>query len=174
MLSKLTYLLALLFPILLWVCYRLGLPLWLGGLLLIPLAFRKHALLGWAFGAIAALLGLGALVFRAGDALLYYPVLINAAFLVAFAYTVLKPPTIIERLARKMEPDFPPEAIVYTRRVTLAWCLFFFCNGAIALWTTTLTMDAWMLYNGLIAYVAMGVMFGGEFLIRALMKKRKQ
>jgi uncharacterized membrane protein len=51
--------------------------------------------------------------------------------------------------------------------VTFAWCAFFIGNGAIALYTAMFASFAsWTLYNGLIAYLLIGAMFGGELLTR--------
>jgi len=101
------------------------------------------------------------------NAMLYYPVLVNAVLLAAFAGSLFFPPTIVERIARLRDNDLPRQAIPYLRRVTAAWCVFFVANGAIALYTATATsFDAWALYNGLIAYILIGAMFAGEFLIR--------
>jgi uncharacterized membrane protein len=107
-----------------------------------------------------------ALLMRSSASLLYYPVLVNAIFLLAFATSLFQSQTLVERLARRLDPELPPEGVRYTRKVTLAWCAFFIVNGGIACWTTTQPMSVWALYNGLIAYVAMGAMFGGEWLIR--------
>ncbi len=68
---------------------------------------------GWAFIA------------NSESLLLFYPVLVNAVLLAAFAWSLFFPPPVIERLARLSEDDLPPSAIVYTRRVTYAWCFFF-------------------------------------------------
>jgi len=96
-----------------------------------------------------------------------YPVLVNAALLGAFAYSLTSPPSMIERFARMHERDLPPEAIGYTRRVTQIWCVFFFVNGAIALMTALWATPAtWTLYNGLIAYLMMGLLFAGEYVVR--------
>lgn len=96
-----------------------------------------------------------------------YPVLMNATMLVVFAASLIWTPTIIERIARLAEGDLPPEAIAYTRNVTWVWCAFFVINGAIALWSAlSWPLDQWALYNGLIAYLLMGLLFGAEFLIR--------
>jgi uncharacterized membrane protein len=142
---------------------------------LLPLAWRRRndvsGLLGW-LGPCAALLGVMALLTQSSVSLLYYPVLINAIFLLAFATSLFQSQTLIERLARRLDPDLPPEAARYTRKVTLAWCVFFVVNGSIAWWTTTQAMDIWTLYNGLIAYMAMGAMFGGEWLIRRHVTRR--
>jgi uncharacterized membrane protein len=101
------------------------------------------------------------------DALLYYPVLVNAVMLLLFAVSLVHPPTVVERIARLRDPHLPDSARPYLRRVTIAWCVFFVCNGAIALYTATRTSFAtWTLYNGFIAYLLIGAMFAGELLTR--------
>jgi uncharacterized membrane protein len=46
-------------------------------------------------------------------------------------------------------------------------------NGVVALVTALWASDAvWTLYNGFIAYIAMAVLFAGEWLIRPHMKAR--
>ena len=76
-------------------------------------------------------------------------------------------PPMVERLARLREPHLPPKAIVYTRQVTVVWCVFFLCNGllaaALTLWAP---LSWWMLYTGLISYGLMGLLFAIEWLIR--------
>jgi uncharacterized membrane protein len=101
------------------------------------------------------------------DAMLYYPVLVNAVMLLLFAASLAYPPTVVERIARLRDRNLPDKAVPYLRRVTIAWCIFFVGNGAIALYTATRTsLAAWTLYNGLIAYLLIGAMFGGELLTR--------
>jgi uncharacterized membrane protein len=89
-----------------------------------------------------------------------------------FAWSVFHPPTVVERIARATTRDLPPQAVPYIRRVTIAWCIFFVCNGAAALFTATETSFAtWTLYNGFLAYVLIGLMFGAELLARQRMMK---
>lgn len=89
------------------------------------------------------------------------------SILAAFGYSLAKPPSMIERFARMREPNLPPFAVAYTRTVTKVWCGFFIVNGAIALGTALWATPAvWSLYNGVIAYVLMGVLFAGEYLVR--------
>ncbi len=96
-----------------------------------------------------------------------YPVLVSLVLLGVFAYSLIAPPTVVERLARLREPDFPPAAVAYTRRVTQVWCGFFVLNGGIAFATAWWASQAvWSLYTGVIAYVLMGILFGGEYLVR--------
>jgi uncharacterized membrane protein len=79
----------------------------------------------------------------------------------------------IERLARIREPELPAPAIYYTRRVTQVWCLFFALNGVIALITTLWASAAvWTIYNGLVAYLLMGLLFAVEYSVRWRFKQR--
>ncbi|MGZ8237628.1 MAG: hypothetical protein ACXW1Z_23480 [Methylobacter sp.] len=102
----------------------------------------------------------------------FYPVIVNLAMLLVFSWSLLSPQSLIERLARIQHPDLPPEGITYTRRVTQIWCAFFIVNGGIALATALWSsVELWSLYNGLIAYVLMGILLAGEYIVR--MKTQK-
>ena len=84
-----------------------------------------------------------------------------------FATTLIKPPSMIERFARLAEPDLPETGVVWTRKVTVVWCVFFALNALIALATVLFApMKIWVLYNGVISYVLMGMLMLGEFLLR--------
>jgi len=101
-----------------------------------------------------------------------YPVLINCALLVAFGYSLVSPPSIVERLARVTDPILPPEAVIYCRRVTQVWCAFFVFNGSVALGTALWASEAvWSLYTSVISYLLMGALFGGEYLVRRRFKR---
>ena len=102
----------------------------------------------------------------------FYPALVSGVMLVIFSWSLLSPPSLIERLARLQHPDLPPEGVIYTRRVTQVWCGFFIVNGFIALATALWSsFEVWSLYNGLIAYLLMGFLFVGEYVVR--MKTQK-
>ena len=119
--------------------------------------------------AVAGGLLLAGLAFESNNALLLkmYPVLVNGSLLAIFASSLRNPPTIVERIARLRTPELPHSAVAYTRRVTQAWCVFFLGNGLIALWTALRWPDtAWFIYNGVIAYILIGVCFAGEWLVR--------
>jgi uncharacterized membrane protein len=96
-----------------------------------------------------------------------YPVLVSAVMLTVFGLSLLHPPSAIERIARLQHPDLPVQAIAYTRKVTMVWCVFFIGNGCIALATAAWASDrVWALYTGLISYLLMGILFAGEWLVR--------
>lgn len=103
-----------------------------------------------------------------------YPLAINLAMLMVFAFSYFKPPTVIETFARLSEKKLPPSAIKYTAKVTLVWCLFFIINGLVSLYTAVfMSLDSWMIYNGFISYVLMGILMLVEYLVRLKVKKQQ-
>lgn len=115
-------------------------------------------------------LAAASLLLDSAAAVLYYPVLVNAALLGMFAASVVKPPSVVERLARLRDPELPPAAVAYARRVTIAWAVFFAVNGGIALYTAEWSsLATWAWYNGFVAYLLIAAMFGVELLIRSVL-----
>lgn len=146
----------------------------LGLRLLVWLGPRQRAVAGlWPMMAAIAVLCLLVLVRGDGRFFLYYPVAVNLTMLVSFALTLSRPPSMIERFARLREPEMPPVAIVYCRRVTQVWCGFFVVNGLVSLATVLHgQLKLWTLYNGLISYSVMGLLFAGEMVVRTIFKRR--
>lgn len=118
--------------------------------------------------AIALLLiAILAILHNSKNVLHVYPVLVSACMLIIFGLSLFWPPPIAERIARLSEPNLDATGVRYTRRVTQIWCVFFFANGIVASWTVFLgNEEVWMLYNGLISYLLMGVLMAGEWLVR--------
>jgi uncharacterized membrane protein len=117
--------------------------------------------------AILAIVLIVAFTFGHQVGLKFYPALVNLGFLILFAGSLLSPPSFVERLARLREPELPPAGVVYTRRVTWAWSIFFVINGSLAAATALWTSDeVWVLYNGFIAYLLIGALVAGEWLLR--------
>jgi uncharacterized membrane protein len=111
--------------------------------------------------------------FNSLETLKLYPVLVNLSLLILFAASLYFQPSMIERLARMQEPDLSEHAVRYTRKVTIVWCIFFICNGSIAFYTALFSSnEIWTLYNGLISYILMGVLFLSEFAYRKLVAQK--
>lgn len=103
-----------------------------------------------------------------------YPVLMSFSFAIVFGYSLFYPPTIVEKFARLREPDLDRHGVQYTRKVTIAWVVFFLINGSFSAWTAVYaSLETWTIYNGFISYILIGLMFGLEFIIRLLVKQRK-
>src|SRR5262245_25488864 len=167
----------LIYPLALWLSQGQIEPRFLAGLLVVIGVTRVHMLeinqaqrwwIGWTLFLFVAAVWSNLLL-----PLKLYPVLVNAALLGVFAYSLISPPSMIEHFARIREPNLPAQAIGYTRRVTQVWCIFFAVNGVIALITALWTSSAtWMFYNGLIAYLAMGLLLAGEYVFRGHFKRQ--
>ena len=127
-----------------------------------------------ALGLVAAALLFATLAWfsNAWLPLKLYPVGVNLFLAILFGASLFYPPPVVERIARLREPDLPPQGVAYTRSVTKVWLAFFIINGALALATTLWASDAaWTLYNGLIAYCLMGLLGGGEWLVRRRVRR---
>jgi uncharacterized membrane protein len=102
----------------------------------------------------------------------FYPVVISLSMLAMFSYSLYKPPTIVERIARLTEPALSLSGVRYTKKVTIVWSLFFLLNGSCALYTAIFcSMEIWTLYNGFISYILMGTLMATEWLVRLRVKK---
>jgi uncharacterized membrane protein len=140
-------------------------------LLLILLALR------WVAGGrtsermvlVAILISVVIIAFTWGHqlSLKFYPAMVNLGFLILFAGSLVFPPSMVERLARIKEPNLSPEGVAYTLKVTWMWSCFFLINGSIAAITAVWAPNkVWMLYNGVVAYLLIGILFAGEWIVR--------
>ncbi|NQZ09642.1 MAG: septation protein IspZ [Algicola sp.] len=103
----------------------------------------------------------------------FYPVVVNLTLLTVFVMSLIRPPSVIETLARMTDPGLPLTGVAYTRKVTIAWAIFFAVNALIAAYTALfMSLQSWTIYNGLIAYILIGLMFGIEYLIRRQVKAK--
>ncbi|HVZ99877.1 MAG TPA: hypothetical protein VG841_06140 [Caulobacterales bacterium] len=154
-------------------------PLWVVAALCVlllargALGLKRQIPLALTYGLIAVAAGIALVaIFDRALSVRLYPALMNAAMLAAFAQTLWRGPSMIERFARLMEPNLPESGVRYTRIVTWIWVAFFAINGAIAIWTAIYAdWSTWTLYNGLIAYIAMGVLFAGEWVVRPFARR---
>ncbi len=139
---------------------------------ILPGARKLPGHLTFAFLAVVAAVAVVAAI--DGDlSVRLYPVFMNAAMLIAFASSLVHPPSMIERFARIAEPDLPPEGVAYARAVTIVWVGFFLVNGGVALWTALAgSWTVWTIYNGGIAYVLMGALLLIEYLTRQRLRAR--
>jgi len=103
----------------------------------------------------------------------YYPLFMNIAMFALFFGSLLRPPSVVEQIARVSDPDLPERAVAYTRKVTMVWCAFFVFNGSMALSTVLFgDLAIWAFYNGFVSYALMALLFAGEYLLRHRMLAR--
>jgi uncharacterized membrane protein len=106
--------------------------------------------------------------FNQSQVMLYLPVLISVNLLISFVYTLFRPPSMAAIFAQRATAmTFNAEQLQYCRLVTFIWVIFFVLNGAVAgLTACCAALEVWSLYNGLIAYGAMGLLFTTELFYR--------
>jgi uncharacterized membrane protein len=117
--------------------------------------------------ALVAAVLVAAAAFNDGRIFLFVPALVNGAMLIAFARTLRRGPSMIETFARLRHPELPASRGPYLRAVTGMWCGFFALNITVSVLLALFsTLAAWTLYNGLLAYVLVGLLLGAERVYR--------
>lgn len=104
----------------------------------------------------------------------FYPVLMNLSVAAVFAVSLTQPETFIEKLAVRFKGDEAkrPEARHYMRNLTAVWVFVLLANAAVATLTALYaSTQVWALYNGVISYVLMAVLFIGEVIFRGFYKR---
>ena len=94
-----------------------------------------------------------------------YPVLVVGAFLAAFALSLLGTP-LVERFARRMGEKLDEKGVAYCRGATVAWTVFLSAHFAVTVATLFASREVWAVYNGFVAYILIGAMFLGEYVVR--------
>ena len=87
-------------------------------------------------------------------------------FLLGFFARTLRPgrEALITRLARRVHGDLPPRMVTYTRRLTLAWCIFFAAQVAVSvLLFAFASVEAWSLFINVLNLPLVALMFVGEY-----------
>lgn len=103
----------------------------------------------------------------------YYPALVNLFVFMVFFISLFRKETIIQKFAKIIEKKELPDIVKnYTRKLTYVWCGFLLINFIIS--TATIYMDEkiWTIYNGLISYLLTGCLFGVEYVVRIIFKRK--
>lgn len=117
----------------------------------------------WVFGGIL-LLCMGMIIFNQNIFLKLYPVLMNFGMCVMFALSVHKTP-LITKFALGMGYELNSEQKKHTLKATYAWAIFMGILTILSLVTVFLSNEVWVIFNGLISYILIGIMIVIEFLI---------
>ena len=105
--------------------------------------------------------------------LLFYPALVNFSMCIVFLNSLRGDESLLLRIVRARGVEINEYVPRYLYRLTALWAGFFVINGLVSIWTISLSLQAWTLYNGLISYMVVAVLAGGELLFRRHFKKRK-
>lgn len=105
-------------------------------------------------------------------ALRFYPVMVNLLMLYVFASSHSDELTVIERIASRVNASKDEHATPYLRKLNLIWSIFFALNAIVSGYTAYYrSLEEWALYNGLISYLLVALLFGLELLFRPFYKR---
>jgi len=128
------------------------------------MAFAREV---WLPAVAVAVVAVGTAIWNDPMGLLLAPVLINVALLMSFGGSLFGARPIVERFARLQSDDLSEAEVVYCRRVTRVWCVFFVVNGSIALYLALARdIETWAFFTGFISYVLIGLLFATEYVYR--------
>ena len=105
-------------------------------------------------------------------ALKFYPVIVNTFIFCVFFSSIFCEETIIQKIAKKMDGQLTDFSRNYTRKLTYIWCIFLFINLSISVATVFMPVKIWELYNACISYIALGIMFGVEYIVRIILRTK--
>jgi uncharacterized membrane protein len=114
-----------------------------------------------------------AAILKSTPMLLFYPALVNFSLCAVFLNSLRQEEPLLLRIIRARGVTVSIHGPKYLYRLTAIWAGFFAINGSIAIWTSTVSMEAWTLYNGLISYFIVAALMGVEWIFRRHYKKRK-
>ena len=113
--------------------------------------------------------------FNSETLLRYYPVMMNLAFAGFFAISLSTDRPLVERFASIFMNEIPEEGRSYMRTLTKVWAFILLINAGIAFYTACcLSLKAWTLYNGLLAYLFLGGFMLLEYAYRCVYIKRNE
>ncbi|CDE89654.1 MAG: hypothetical protein BHW55_01685 [Candidatus Melainabacteria bacterium 35_41] len=102
----------------------------------------------------------------------FYPVITNSFIFIVFFSSLFCKETVIQKIAKKMDGELTDFSRNYTRNLTYVWCIFLFINLSISILTVFLPAKIWILYNGCISYIAIGLLFGVEYIVRITLRAK--
>lgn len=131
----------------------------------------QHGLSAGAAAGVAALCGLALMHVNVSPQALYVAqhVGVNLFLAIGFGGTLRagRTPLITTLAARVHRNGLTPAMTVYTRKVTLAWTLYFIGMAIVSLALFALAdFDTWAVFANLLTPLAVALMFAGEYLLR--------
>ena len=100
----------------------------------------------------------------------FYPAVMVALALAVFSVSLFRTP-LVESIARRMSENLDERGVAYCRTVTKVWAVFLSAHLAVTVATVFASQEIWVLYNGCIAYVLMGALFVGEWVVRRRVRR---
>lgn len=122
---------------------------------------------------IFALYAIATVVLDSTPMVLYYPALVSFVMCFVFANSLRGEEPLLLRLVKARGMITSEHTPGYLFWLTGLWAVFFVLNGLVSIWTSSISLHAWTLYNGLISYFIIAILVVGEWFYRRHYKKKK-
>ena len=102
----------------------------------------------------------------------FYPSICNCLIFFIFFSSLFAKETVIQKFAKVCGDELNARGLQDTRIITYVWCIFTFLNLLVSISTIFLPDRIWILYNGFLSYIMIGLLFGVEYFIRIILRKK--
>ena len=99
-----------------------------------------------------------------------YPVAVNFSIFLMFFMSIFQKETVIQKFAKMTEGELTEPVKIYTRNLTYIWCIFLLIQFILSVVTCFMSDTVWMIYNGFLSYVFLGIFFAIEYTIRIIFR----
>lgn len=131
--------------------------------------YRKY---GFAFSILFTFVVIALFNFTGFLGFKFYPVIVNFCIFWLFFSSLFMKETIIQKFVRLSEGELHPKTAMYTRNLTYIWAGYLLLQFFVSFLTLFMSDKIWMLFNGCLSYVLLGIFFAIEYVIRILFKRR--
>lgn len=122
---------------------------------------------------IFMLYAIATVIFDKTSLVLYYPALVSFVMCFVFANSLRAEESLLLRVVKARGMATSEHTPGYLFWLTGLWAIFFVLNALASIWSSTISIQAWTLYNGLISYFIVAILMAAEWLYRRHYKKKK-
>lgn len=132
--------------------------------------FKKY---GFIFSIFFTFFVIALFHFTRLNGLKLYPVVINFCIFAMFFSSLFANETVIQKFARIAEGgELHPKVKTYTKNLTYIWCVYLLFQFLFSFATLFMSDKIWMIFNGCVSYILLGMFFAIEYIFRIFFKKR--
>lgn len=129
---------------------------------------------GFVFSTLFTFFVIALFYFTGLRELKLYPVIMNFCIFLIFFSSLFDKETVIQKFARISEGggELHPKTKTYTKNLTYIWCIYLLIQFFASVATLFMSDKIWMIFNGCVSYILLGLFFAIEYIVRIRFKKK--
>ena len=129
---------------------------------------------GFVFSTLFTFFVIALFYFTGLRELKLYPVIMNFCIFLIFFSSLFDKETVIQKFARISEGggELHQKTKAYTKNLTYIWCIYLLIQFFASVATLFLSDKIWMIFNGCVSYILLGLFFAIEYIVRIRFKKK--